>query len=88
MQEADDFVEALYAFVASEVRRLGDVTYSREGVEITDARNHLFRSVTGKITDEAAGVYLLSDLCCMDDEMNTLPDKMRMQRLARNYWNL
>lgn len=88
MQEAEDFVDALYAFAVSELRRLSDVTYSREGVEIVDARNHLFRSVTGKNTDEETGVYLLSDLCGMDDEMNTVPDRMRLWRIARNYWNM
>ncbi len=88
IQEAEDFVEALYAFVASELRRVSDVTYSREGVKITDARNHLFCPVENAVTDEASDVYLLVDLCHTDEDMQTVPDKMRMWRVARNYWTI
>lgn len=87
MQETEDFVEALYGFVASELRRVCDVTYSRDAVHIEDARNHLFKSVENSRTDEASDLYLLTDLCCMDDDMQAVPDRMKMRRIARNYWN-
>ncbi len=86
MEEIDDFVQALYVYVQEALREVDEVTYSPRGVQIVDARNHLFRAVEGRMTDEEEGVYRLADLCRVDEELRTVPDRMRMRRVARNYW--
>ena len=42
-EEINEFVEALYRFVADEIKRVADPIYSQEGIKIVDARNHIFR---------------------------------------------
>lgn len=86
-KQEDDFVEALFQYVSSELHHVHDMTYCREAIRILDARNHLFQRVGECKTDEAAGVYALIDLCMMNEWMETLPDRQRMQRVARNYWS-
>ena len=71
-EEINEFVEALYRFVAN---------------EIVDARNHIFRLTDTSRTDEAEDTYALPDLCIIDEDMQTVPNRQRMYRIARNYWN-
>ncbi|MCM1108794.1 MAG: hypothetical protein NC388_07040 [Clostridium sp.] len=87
-EEIDDFVNALYIFVANELQRVQDVTYCRDAIRIVDARNHLFRNVGAVTADESADIYLLAGLCCLTDDMRTIPDRRRMECVARNYWRL
>ena len=41
-EEINEFVEALYRFVANEIKRVTDPIYCQEGIKIVDARNHIF----------------------------------------------
>ena len=75
-EEINEFVEALYRFVANEIKRVTDPIYCQEGIKIVDAR-----------TDEAEDTYALSDLCIVDEDMQTVPNRQRMYRIARNHWN-
>ncbi len=86
-EEIDEFVEALYRFVAEEIRRAADPVYCREGIKIVDARNHIFRLSDASRTDEAEDTYALSDLCLVDEDMRTVPNRQRMYRIARNHWH-
>ena len=82
-EEINEFVEALYRFVADEIKRVADPIYSQEGIKIVDARNRLTDAVR---TDEAEDTYALSDLCMVDESMQTVPNRQRMYRIARNHW--
>ncbi|MCD8318462.1 MAG: hypothetical protein LUC45_06345 [Paraprevotella sp.] len=86
--EADDFIEALYRFVSEQIQRTSDPIYNRESIKIVDARNHIFRLSESGQTDEAEDLYALSDLCYVDEDMQTVPNRARMQRIARNYWDV
>ena len=76
-----------YRFVANEIKRVTDPIYCQEGIKIVDARNHIFRLSDTLRTDEAEDTYALSDLCIVDEDMQTVPHRQRMYRIARNYWN-
>ena len=83
-----DFIDALAAYVAERLAG-GDVApdYNVERVLIVDARNHLFRPAGKGGTDEADDLYALRELCRVDeDSMQTVPNRGRMLRIARNYW--
>ena len=86
-EEINEFVEALYCFVADEIKRVADPIYSQEGIKIVDARNHIFRLSDTLRTDEAEDTYALSDLCMVDESMRTVPNRQRMYRIARNHWH-
>ncbi len=80
-----DFAEALCRHVAGEL--VGhDGEYLTSAVKVVDARNHLFRTLPCQYTDEAEDVYAMSDLCCIDEEMNTKPDMKKALSVARNYF--
>lgn len=86
--EINDFVEALARFVERELSREPDPVYSQKAVKIDDARNHIFRIVEPARTDESEDLYALADLCRMDeDNLQAVPNRGRMLRIARNYWN-
>lgn len=87
-EEINDFIDALSRFVSDKLRMETDMTYCQEAVKIIDARNHIFREMPCAATDESEDIYALRDLCHTDEEMNTLPDRQRMLRIARNYWNM
>lgn len=80
-----DFAEALCHYVAQELRGQ-DGEYVKGAVQVVDARNHCFRTLPHQITDEAADVYALTDLCMVDEEMHTVPDLNRALGVARNYF--
>lgn len=84
--QIEEFVNELYAFVAGELRQREDMAYCRDRVKVVDARNHLFRCDDKGDTDEAEDKYALKDLCRLDDDMQYVPDRQRMQRIALNYW--
>lgn len=86
-EEINEFVEALYRFVSHEIDRISDPIYSQECIYIADARNHIFRLSEATQTDEAEDTYALADLCYIDEEMNTVPNRQRMLCIARNYWH-
>lgn len=86
-EEINEFVEALYRFVANEIKRVTAPIYCQEGIKIVDARNHIFRLTDTSRTDEAEDTYALPDLCIIDEDMQTVPNRQRMYRIARNYWN-
>jgi len=57
-----------------------------QALQIFDARNHLFRSVSNHRTDEEQGIYALRDLCVLDDErMCLVPDAGRCRSVARDF---
>lgn len=87
-EEINEFVEALYCFVANEIKRGTDPIYCQEGIKIVDARNHIFRLSDTLRTDEAEDTYALSDLCIVDEDMQTVPNRQRMYRIARNHWQI
>ncbi len=83
-----DFVDALAAYVAV---RLSDSPvapdYNCERVRVADARNHLFTPAGPGGTDEADDLYALRELCRVDeDTMDLVPDRGRLERVARNYF--
>ena len=83
-----DFIDALAAYVAERLAG-GDVApdYNVERVLIVDARNHLFRPAGKGGTDEADELYALRELCRVDeDTMDLVPDRGRLERVARNYF--
>lgn len=87
-KETEEFVEALYRFTAQLLMHEPDPVYSQKAVKIADARNHIFRVVEPARTDEAEDLYALADLCRLDeDTMEAVPNRGRMLRIARNYWN-
>ncbi len=61
--------------------------YCREGIKIADARSHVFRRTATARTDEAEDTYALSDLCRVDEDLRTVPNRPRMYRIARNHWD-
>lgn len=87
MNEQEDFVNALAAYVDAEIRHSGmTADYNNEAVEVLDARNHLFRAVGCRVTDEAENVYALRDLCRVDeDTLEYKVDKGRLRSVARNF---
>ncbi len=81
----NDFVDALTRHVTLELEQQ-DGEYAQGAVHIVDARNHLFRTLPQQPTDEAMDIYALQDLCRVDDDMRTVPDKARAMSIARNYF--
>lgn len=79
------FARALCRYVAEELRGQ-DGAYPQGAVRVADARNHLFCTLPTQHTDEAGDVYALSDLCRVDEFMQTLPDMNRALGVARNYF--
>ncbi len=80
-----EFAEALCHHVAGELAEQ-DGEYVRSAVEVVDARNHIFRTLPCRDTDETEDIYALSDLCRVDEEMNTKPDMNKALSVARNYF--
>ena len=81
----EDFAEALCQFVWQQLHGQ-DGEYVKGAVRILDARNHLFTAIDQQMTDEAADIYALRDLCHVDEDMRTVPDMNRALRIARNYF--
>lgn len=83
----EDFVQALLAFVTSELRITGEIPdYCQQAIRIVDARNHIFCSAGSHVTDEEHGIYALRDLCALDDEqMELRPDRWRCAAIARDF---
>ena len=87
MSEITDFVEALRRCIVTELRAGKEAPdYNAEAIEVVDARNHLFRNVGIKATDEAENIYALRDLCRLDEDMELIPDDVRMRRVACNFF--
>lgn len=86
-EEIDNFIEALSRLVQNELQN-NDAVYNTDAVQIVDARNHIFRILKNTTTDESEDIYAISDLCMWSEEMEVLPNRRRMQRIARNYWTL
>ena len=61
-EEINEFVEALYRFVANRNQTGHRPHILSEGIKIVDARNHIFRLSDTLRTDEAEDTYALSDL--------------------------
>lgn len=86
--EVTDFIDALAAYVAAQlVASPGAADYDVGRVHVADARNHLFRPGGPGGTDEADDLYALRELCRVDDgTMELVPDRGRLERVARNYF--
>lgn len=80
-----DFVDALEAFVRAQLRESAvPADYHNDSVQVVDARNHLFRNVGPRGTDEEQAIYPLRGLCHIDDEtMELVPDRQRIAAVAR-----
>ncbi len=87
-QEVSDFIDALLAYVRAEIMASGEpADYNTDAVCIVDARNHIFRPVGRRSTDEAENIYALRDLCRVDDAtMEIVPDRGRCASVARNFF--
>lgn len=87
INEKAEFVDALDRFIQSELRHSSEpADYNTESIEIVDARNHLFRNVGNKGTDEELGFFAIRDLCHLDeDTMEFVPNRMRLAAIAREY---
>lgn len=85
IDERKDFIDALESFLLSELRSsLEPAEYNAEAIEIIDARNHLFRNVGRRGTDEELGIYDIRDLLRIDeDTMETIPDRGRFAAIAK-----
>lgn len=76
--------EELYRFVAQEIRRLQDVEYCMDLIEIADPYNHLFRNIGTGSQDEARNIYRLTDLCMLDETMQWIPNRSCIRRIAES----
>lgn len=76
--------EDLYCFVAQEIRRLQDVEYCMDLIEIADPYNHLFRNIGVGLQDESRNIYRLTDLCMLDETMQWIPNRHRIRRIAES----
>ena len=87
-EEIKDFVDALESYVKAQLLASGEpADYNVEALEITDARNHLFRPAGKRATDEAENIYALRDLCRVDEtSLDFVPDRQRMEAIARNFF--
>lgn len=85
-EEKKDFINALTSIVKYAISEEVDVIYSNRCVQIIDARNHIIRWVDETVTDESRDIYSLRDLSCLDDDLNTVPNMMRIIRIAETYW--
>lgn len=85
INEKADFVNALDRFIRSELRHASEpADYNTDSIEIIDARNHLFRNVGNKGTDEELGFFAIRDLCHIDeDTMDLVPNRMRLEAIAK-----
>lgn len=83
-----NFVDALMAYVRAALQDSGEsADYCRMAVRVVDARNLLFCSAGACATDEIEDVYALRDLCCIDeDTLEFVPDRGRIESVARNYF--
>lgn len=86
--DTDEFVNALDSFVRAELRlSMQPADYNNEAVQIVDARNHLFRNVGVRATDEEKDVYAIRELCHVDeDTLDLVPNRMKLQAIARSYF--
>ena len=84
-EQIREFAEALCRLVARELQQQ-DGEYVRGAVRVLDARCHLFLLAPHQTTDEAEDVFALSDLCRVDEDMQTIPDMNRALSVARNYF--
>lgn len=84
-----DFVAAFERYISEELRTsIEPPEYNKDAIEIVDARNHYFRNVGHKPTDEENNVYSISDLCCVDEEsFEIVPNVMKLRAIARSYWD-
>lgn len=84
-----DFVDALESYVKAELRVSGEpADYNTDAIRIVDARNHLFSNVGRQQTDQELGIYAIRDLCRVDENtLETVPDRMRFQSIAREYFD-
>lgn len=86
-EEINEFVEALYRFVANEIKRSQTPYTARRASKSWMPETISFRLTDTSRTDEAEDTYALPDLCIIDEDMQTVPNRQRMYRIARNYWN-
>ncbi len=87
--DTEEFVNALDSFVRAELRlSMQPADYNNEAVQIVDARNHLFRNVGIRATDEEEDIYALRELCHVDeDTLDLVPNRMKLQSIARSYFS-
>lgn len=84
-----DFVDALEQFVRCElVSGSEPADYNSDSVQVVDARNALFRNVGKLGIDEEHDIYAIRSLCRIDEAtMDIVPDRGRIESLARNYFH-
>ncbi len=87
--DTEEFVNALDSFVRAELRlSMQPADYNNEAVQIVDARNHLFRNVGIRATDEEEDIYALRELCHVDENtLDLVPNRMKLQSIARSYFS-
>lgn len=87
-KDLEDFTDSLYQYILREIKSSSESPdYNHESIEIIDARNHLFRNVGARGTDEENNIYTIHSLCHLDDNMEWMPDKERISRIARVFFD-
>lgn len=81
----EDFAEALCRFVSQQLQGQ-DGVYAKGAIRIIDARNSLFATADQQMTDEAADIYAIAELCHTDEDMRTVPDLECIRRISRVYF--
>lgn len=85
-EEKLDFINALATLVKHAISEEIDVIYSNRSIQIIDARNHIIKWIDETVTDESRDIYTLRDLSCLDDDLRTVPNMMKIIRIADTYW--
>ena len=86
MEEKQDFIETLTRMVGNVIKDEYDVTYSTQCIHIVDARNHIIRLLDGVAADESNDIYSLSELTYINEDMQCVPNLMKITRIAEYYW--
>lgn len=87
-EDINAFVKALTDFVGAQLHLSPEsADYNPDSIQVVDARNHLFRNVGKKGTDEENDIYAIRSLCRIDEEtLDIIPDSGRAESVARNYF--
>lgn len=87
-EDKQRFVDSLQGFVAEVLRQAEEGSdYVRGAVKIIDARNCLFTYLPQGHTDEEDNSYAIREMCTLDEEMETVPNRKRIEQIARSYFD-
>lgn len=87
MIDKNEFIADLTSFVKKEIERCGDLEYCNEAIEISDARNGIFKNIGIHSTDEENDIIRIKELCMMNEQMDFEPNIMKIKSIARFYFD-